>query len=104
MSSGTSTASANTNTKRHLGVVSYKASPTEEPHKGDIVVSTTAFGKNTTKLRHNGNEWANALVWIEKQFNYSGKACSIRFTTAPQQTPSTPRPIYRSYSHKDGFV
>ena len=58
MSSGTDTATATT--KRHLGVVSYKASTTEEPHKGDIVVSTTS-GKNITKLRHEGNEWANAL-------------------------------------------
>lgn len=103
MSSGTDTATSNANTKRHLGVVSYKASTAEEPHKGDIVVSTTS-GKNTTRLRHNGNEWANALVWIEKHFNSSGKACSIRVTPVPQQTPSTPRPVYRSYSHKNGFV
>ena len=95
MSSGTD--------KRHLGIVSYKASPMEEPQKGDIVVSTTS-GKNITKLRHEGNEWANALVWIEKQFNSSGKSCSIRFTPVPQQTPSTPRPVYRSYSQKSGFV
>ena len=100
MSSTTDTA----NTKRHLGVVSYQASLTEEPHKGDIVVSTTSCDKNTTRLRHNGTEWANALVWIQKHFESSGKACSIRFTPVPQQTSSTPRPIYRSYSKKYGFA
>ena len=99
MSSGTGTVTG----KRHLGVVSYKASLTEEPHKGDIVVSTI-LGKNITRLRHAGNEWANALVWIEKQFNSSGKSCSIRVTPQQTQTPSTPRPVYRSYNHKNGFV
>ncbi len=93
-----------TTTKRHLGVVSYKASPSKEPEKGDIISSTS--GKNYTKLRHNGNEWANALVWIEKHFENSGKLCSIRVTplALTQQTPSTPRPMYRSYSKKYGFA
>lgn len=99
MSSGTSTDT----TKRHLGVVSYKASSTEEPTKGDIVsVVSTTSGKPVTNLRHDGTDWANALVWIEKHFKNSGKLCSIRVT--PQQTPITPRPMYRSYSYKTGFV
>lgn len=102
MSSATSTDT----TKRHLGVVSYQASLTEEPHKGNIVSGSTETGKKTTKLLHNGNEWANALVWIDKHFQNSGKSCSIRVTPLelPQQTPSTPRPMYRSYSYKTGFT
>lgn len=106
MSSGTSTDTKDT-TKRHLGVVSYKASSTEEPTKGDIVsVVSTTSGKPVTNLRHDGTDWANALVWIEKHFKNSGKLCSIRVTplTLTQQTPSTPRPMYRSYSYKTGFV
>ena len=103
MSTTTPTNKTNT-TKRHLGVVSYKASLTKEPEKGDIISS--ASGKNYTKLQHNGKEWANALVWIEKQFENSGKSCSIRVIPLEQtqQTPSTPRPMYRSYSKKYGFA
>ncbi len=102
MSSTTSTDTTNP-TKRHLGVVSYQASMTEKPHKGDIVsVISTTTGKPATNLRHNGTNWANALVWIDKHFQNSGKSCSIRVT--PQQTPSTPRPVFRSYSYKTGFV
>ena len=102
MSSATSTDT----TKRHLGVVSYQASLTEEPHKGDIVSVSTTSGKPATNLRHNGTDWANALVWIEKHFQNSGKSCSIRVIPLelPQQTPSTPRPVFRSYSSKTGFV
>jgi hypothetical protein len=102
--SSTKTTETTDTAKRHLGVVSYKASPTKEPEKGDIISSTS--GKNYTKLRHNGNEWANALVWIEKQFENSGKSCSIRVIPLEQahQTPSTPRPMYRSYSYKTGFT
>ena len=98
MSSGTSTDT----TKRPLGVVSYQASSTEEPQKGDIVSVVSTSGKPVTKLRHNGTDWANAEEWIAKHFKNSGKSCSIRVT--PQQTPSTPRPMYRSYSYKTGFV
>ncbi len=102
MSSATSTDKTDT-TKRHLGVVSYQASTTEEPHKGDIVsVVSTTTGKPATNLRHNGTDWPNALDWISKHFKNSGKLCSIRVT--PQQTPSTPRPAFRSYSYKTGFI
>ncbi len=105
MSSATSTETTNT-TKRPLGVVSYKSSSTEEPQKGDIVSVVSTSGKPVTKLRHNGTDWANAEEWIAKHFKNSGKSCSIRVTplTLPQQTPSTPRPMYRSFSYKTGFV
>lgn len=106
MSSAISTDTKDT-TKRHLGVVSYQASPTEEPHRGDIVsVVSTTSGKKETKLRHDQIDWANALVWIDKHFQNSGKSCSIRVTplSLPQQPPSTPRPIFRSYSYKTGFI
>ena len=102
-----SSATPTDTTKRHLGVVSYQASPKEEPTKGDIVsVVSTTSGKPVTNLRHNGTDWANALVWIEKHFKNSVKSFSIRVTplALPQQTPSTPRPMYRSYSYKTGFV
>jgi len=103
--SSTKTTDTIDTTTRHLGVVSYKASPTEEPQKGDIISSTTA-GKNYTKLRHNKQDWANAKEWIEKHFENSGKSCSIRVIPVEQtqQTPSTPRPMYRSYSKKYGFT
>ncbi len=99
-----SSATATDTTKRHLGVVSYKASLTEEPQKGDIVSVPTTSGKKEIKLRHDGTDWVNALEWIQKHFKNSGKSCSIRVTPPPQQTPSTPRPVYRSYSYKTGFV
>jgi hypothetical protein len=93
-------------TTRSLGDVSYKASLTEEPHKGNIVVDSTTFPgkKTTTALQHDGIKWANAQEWIVKHFKNSGKVCAIRVTPLlPQQTPSTPRPVYRSYTTKDGF-
>lgn len=105
MSSATSKDTTDT-TKRHLGVVSYKSSSTEEPQKGDIVsVVSTTSGKPVTKLRHNGTDWANAEEWIAKHFKNSGKSCSIRVIPLEQthQTPNTPRPMYRSYSYKTGF-
>ena len=82
-----------TTSKVCVGKAEYRSSASEPIKSGDImaVVGDKANKKSNTTLLFDGVEYANALQWLAKAFNNSGKSrsCSVQFE---QTVVHTPRP------------
>ena len=72
-----------------VGQVHYKASATEDLKTGEIIAVSGANGTSCTTLRFEGTEYPNALEWLAKAFNNSGRSCHVRLQ--PSAAADTPR-------------
>ena len=83
-----------TQPKKHavcLGKAEYRSSVSEPIKSGDIMVVAEDTGKSKTVVQFDGVEYANALEWLAKAFNNSGKSCSVKIEQS-HQVVNTPRP------------
>jgi len=89
-------------TQRCIAKAHYKPSPTEDLKTGEIISRTGSDGKPTTILRFEGKEYPNAMEWLLKAFNNSGKACHVKIEQS--NTVNTPRPkVYLPPGNKSTF-
>lgn len=55
----------------------YRPSPTQPLKTADVLAVTGDGGHCRTTLQYEGVEYSNALEWLEKAFNNSGKSCYV---------------------------
>ena len=76
-----------------LATAHYTASSTEPQKLGQIMSKKNPDGTMTTILCYEGTEYPNAMDWMSKAFNNSGKSMSsVQMCTQPSSVGSTPRP------------
>lgn len=76
-----------------VGKAKYRSSASEPIKSGDIMTGVDdKTGKPTTKVLFNGVEYANALDWLAKAFNNSGRSCCVQFERSQAAVVVTPRP------------
>jgi hypothetical protein len=77
-----------------LATAHYVASSTEAPKVGQIMSKKNPDGTKTTIVFYEGAEYANAMDWMSKAFNNSGKSISSeQICKKPTSSVgSTPRP------------
>jgi hypothetical protein len=76
-----------------LATAHYVASSTEAPKVGQIMSKKNPDGTKTTIVFYEGAEYANAMDWMSKAFNNSGKCVpSVQIYKQPSSVVSTPRP------------
>ena len=74
-----------------VGKAEYRSSASEPLKSGDIMVVAEDTGKSKTVVQFEGVEYVNALEWLAKAFNNSGKSCSVKIEQS-HQVVNTPRP------------
>ncbi len=74
-----------------LGKCHYRTSPNQHCKTGDIMAVVGNGGKSCTTLLYQGVRYSNALEWLEKAFNNSGRACHVQIERSP--SVDTPRPM-----------
>ena len=73
-----------------LAIAHYWPSPTEPMRTADVVAVAGAGSTCRTALQYEGVEYANALEWLAKAFNNSGKSCYVPVERS--HDVGTPRP------------
>ncbi len=61
--------------KPSLGLVHYRPAPGAEFKTGVIGETKLSNSKSSTILKYEGVEYPNAMEWVAKVFNNSGRAC-----------------------------
>jgi hypothetical protein len=87
-----------------LGQVHYRPAPGAEFQTGIISETKLWNGKVSTALKYEGVEYPNAMEWMSKVFNNSGRACYHIIPKSVVEMGDTPRAkFYIPPNAKCGF-
>jgi hypothetical protein len=74
-----------------VGKAHYRPSPNQHFKTALIMAVVGNGGTSCTTLLYEGIQYSNALEWLQKAFNNSGRACNVQIERSP--SVDTPRPL-----------